>query len=154
MQNIGRYKKKLLIFNIQPILPGLVLVGTQITPNMMFYIVRPAATLPIADNEDDDKMSWPVFLGPKTVLLAPRPGKKSGSSQVFPGACSMASTFATPHKSTAWLMPPCGDPFSSTRKHLVHHPSFHHLFQLFKPHFNGWQKSELIGWLDSSKRSP
>ena len=57
MQNLGTHKKKLLILNIQPILPGLVLVGTQIIPNMMFYIVRPAATLPIADNEDDDKMS-------------------------------------------------------------------------------------------------
>ena len=50
---------------------------------MMFYIYT--ANSPIADDdEDDDKMSWPVFLGPKTVLLAPRPGKKSGSSQVFP----------------------------------------------------------------------
>ena len=118
---------------------------------MMFYI-PPTRRLPTTT-----KMMTRCrdrFFSGQRRFFQPHALEKNPDHRRFFLACSMASTFATPHKSTAWLMPPCGDPFSSTRKHLVHHPSFRHLFQLFKPHFNGWQKSELIGQLDSSKRSP
>ena len=63
------------------------------------------------------------------------------------GVSWRARKFATPHKSTDWLMPPCSSPFRRTENTTL---SFRHLFQLFKPHFNGWQKSELICCLDSS----
>ena len=125
---------------------------------MMFYI-PPTRLLPTTT-----KMMTRCrdrFFSGQRRFFQPHALEKNPDHRRFFLACILAHTasaFATPHKSSAWLMPPCGDPFSSTQENtpIVSTPPFFSPFiSIVQASFQWlWQKSELIGWLDSLKRSP